>query len=135
MRKTSRGARGDSAKAKARPKAKAPSFLEKQKSQLTALRDHLVRRTDKVERDLGRQDDSNEIDSEEQATARENDDVLAALSEEGRDQLAHIDAALARIEAGTYGKCTRCDGPIARARLTARPYATTCVVCAGTGGS
>ena len=48
-----------------------------------------------------------------------------------RFTLDDISAALARIEAGTYGACTRCDGQIPRDRLVLRPFATTCVPCAG----
>ncbi len=43
--------------------------------------------------------------------------------------LAAIDAALARIEQGTYGKCQRCGRPIADERLEAIPYATLCIDC------
>jgi DnaK suppressor protein len=45
--------------------------------------------------------------------------------------LREIDAALARVEAGTYGRCERCGGPIAPERLEARPIARTCIGCAG----
>jgi DnaK suppressor protein len=43
--------------------------------------------------------------------------------------LAQIDNALAKLDAGTYGKCDRCDQPISPARLEALPYATLCVTC------
>lgn len=49
----------------------------------------------------------------------------AALSE--RDEVI---AALARVDAGTYGICVRCGQPIPPARLEARPMATMCVACA-----
>jgi RNA polymerase-binding protein DksA len=114
---------------KKKPQAKLSSaFLAKQKKQLAALHEHLVRRTESVETDLARAD-GDERDFEEQAAARENDDVLSALSGEGRGQLARIDAALERIEAGTYGLCAGCGGPIARERLEALPYATACIDC------
>lgn len=45
--------------------------------------------------------------------------------------LTEIDAALARVEAGTYGVCERCGRPIAPERLEARPVARTCIGCAG----
>ncbi|MGY1805780.1 TraR/DksA family transcriptional regulator [Blastococcus sp. SYSU D00669] len=41
-----------------------------------------------------------------------------------------IDAALARIAAGTYGVCTGCGGTIPAERLEFRPHAATCVACA-----
>ena len=44
--------------------------------------------------------------------------------------LAEIDAAYARLDAGTYGTCTGCGRPIPPARLAARPVARTCVACA-----
>jgi DnaK suppressor protein len=43
--------------------------------------------------------------------------------------LGEIDAALARIEAGTYGRCTGCQGEIPAERLELRPFARTCVAC------
>lgn len=55
---------------------------------------------------------------------------LSALVEQVRHHLAEIDAALARVDAGTYGICEACRQPIAPARLEARPAARTCVECA-----
>jgi DnaK suppressor protein len=43
--------------------------------------------------------------------------------------IEQIDAALARIEAGTYGRCTGCQRPIPEERLELRPFAGTCVAC------
>lgn len=40
-----------------------------------------------------------------------------------------IDAALARIEAGVYGRCTGCQAQIPEERLELRPFAGTCVAC------
>ena len=51
------------------------------------------------------------------------------LEENSEHVLAAIDAALARIEAGTFGTCERCGQPIAEARLEALPYATLCIDC------
>jgi DnaK suppressor protein len=59
------------------------------------------------------------------------DPVEWARSTMLRFTLDDISAALARIEAGTYGACTRCGGQIPRDRLVLRPFATTCVPCAG----
>ncbi|MGM0929984.1 MAG: TraR/DksA family transcriptional regulator [Actinomycetota bacterium] len=44
--------------------------------------------------------------------------------------LANIAAARARLEAGTYGRCTSCGNPIPRERLEIRPEAPYCVSCA-----
>jgi DnaK suppressor protein len=54
----------------------------------------------------------------------------AALLEQAREQVAAVDAALARLAAGRYGVCDRCGQPIGDDRLAARPAAETCVRCA-----
>ena len=57
---------------------------------------------------------------------REVDESLEVNAE----QIVHdIDAALARIDDGTYGVCARCGQPIPEERLDAVPYATLCVEC------
>jgi DnaK suppressor protein len=45
--------------------------------------------------------------------------------------IAEIDAALERIAAGSYGICTGCGTAIPLPRLEVRPFAATCVGCAG----
>jgi RNA polymerase-binding protein DksA len=48
--------------------------------------------------------------------------------EEGAQQtLKLIDAAIARLDDGTFGVCERCGKPIADERLLARPWATLCI--------
>ena len=44
-----------------------------------------------------------------------------------RDLLGKIDRALARMNDGTYGICSRCGRPIEKARLKALPYADLCI--------
>ena len=55
---------------------------------------------------------------------------LATVLRLATDDLAEVDAALARVSAGTYGRCERCGQPIAPARLDARPTARLCIQCA-----
>ncbi|GLW67664.1 hypothetical protein Arub01_59070 [Actinomadura rubrobrunea] len=43
--------------------------------------------------------------------------------------LREIEAALGRVDAGTYGRCEDCGEPIGRARLEILPYARRCVMC------
>jgi DnaK suppressor protein len=52
------------------------------------------------------------------------------LARQHRQHLAEVDAALARLEAGTYGTCQGCGQPIPEERLEARPTARHCVGCA-----
>ena len=55
---------------------------------------------------------------------------VATLVREGEQHLDDIDAALARLDAGTYGSCERCGSPIPEGRLEARPTTRRCVGCA-----
>ena len=50
-----------------------------------------------------------------------------ALLENGEDIKAQVLAALARLQAGTYGACVDCGRPIEPARLQARPEAARCL--------
>jgi DnaK suppressor protein len=54
----------------------------------------------------------------------------AALVKQVRGRLAEVEAAIQRLEGGSYGTCERCGQPIASARLEARPAARTCITCA-----
>ncbi|WP_341927907.1 TraR/DksA C4-type zinc finger protein [Nocardioides psychrotolerans] len=53
-----------------------------------------------------------------------------ALVHQAVAHLAEVDAALARLDAGTYGTCEVCGRSIPAGRLEARPMARTCVGCA-----
>ncbi len=55
---------------------------------------------------------------------------VAALAGQVQQHLAEIDAAVGRLQDGSYGQCESCGQLIGAARLTARPMATTCVGCA-----
>lgn len=52
-----------------------------------------------------------------------------ALGEREMAELTAIDAALARVHAGTYGECIDCGAHIAPARLQASPEASRCIHC------
>ena len=51
----------------------------------------------------------------------------AAIEVELEARLLEVDAALARIDAGTYGVCRICGEKIEHARLEANPSAPTCI--------
>jgi len=55
--------------------------------------------------------------------------VDAALENEISTALDAVNAALARIRAGTYGRCVACDEPIPAERLSALPEAARCIEC------
>lgn len=56
--------------------------------------------------------------------------MAKAEDERARILLKQIEAALARIERGTYGLCARCGEDIASARLEAAPATPFCQACA-----
>jgi len=53
-----------------------------------------------------------------------------SLRAQATARLAELDAALARLAAGSYGRCEACGEEIAAGRLAARPAARTCIRCA-----
>jgi len=60
-----------------------------------------------------------------------------ALRDKDQQHLAAVDAALARLDDGTFGTCVRCGRPIAPERLEALPWAAHCIECqriVGRGG-
>ena len=58
------------------------------------------------------------------------DPVAQRRSADLQATLDEIEAALARIDAGTYGACVRCGSAIPAERLQMRPFADRCVACA-----
>ena len=95
--------------------------------QLEVQLNRLARRVGRIEDDLRT---SHDPDWTERAIEVENDPVLESLDASGRLELAAIRLALARLDEGTYGACSKCGKPIDDRRLQAMPTATTCLVCA-----
>ena len=65
----------------------------------------------------------------ETATVTLDRQIDYSLEEASNHVLAAIDAALERIEAGSYGTCQTCGKQIGDDRLEAIPYATQCIDC------
>src|SRR4051794_22852565 len=59
---------------------------------------------------------------------------VAALVQQVQRHLADVEAAVQRLDDGSYGICERCGQRVADARLEARPAARTCVRCASATG-
>ncbi|MBI4011240.1 MAG: TraR/DksA C4-type zinc finger protein [Candidatus Rokubacteria bacterium] len=55
--------------------------------------------------------------------------ILSRLGERERHELEEIHAACARLDAGIFGLCEGCQGPIPLARLGAMPTARLCLGC------
>ncbi|MEE8313912.1 MAG: TraR/DksA C4-type zinc finger protein [Myxococcota bacterium] len=71
-------------------------------------------------------DFADEIDS---ASSESGVAFVGRLRERERVLLQKIDASLAKIEAGTFGKCISCGEDIGLKRLRARPVADLCIDC------
>lgn len=99
------------------------------RGQLTEERDRL---RDQL-RQMGRGPDA-DLDFDEgfadsgQVTAERGE--VDALAGQLLETLREIEDALAKFDAGTYGRCESCGQPIAEARLEAMPAARLCIVCA-----
>ena len=92
-------------------------------AQLSSLRGGSIGRVEASVEHLGR---GAELDSGQISSTRE---LELALDERESDEIRMVDAARARIEAGSYGLCTDCGVEIPQARLKAAPEAARCIHC------
>ncbi|MBM4195602.1 MAG: TraR/DksA family transcriptional regulator [Gammaproteobacteria bacterium] len=97
------------------------------RSRLLGLKAELQRRVSTIHEHAR---DPLEQDSAEQAAQLGQVAVVAALESEAIQEIAGIEAAIRRLDAGTYGICVTCEEPVGDARLRARPAATQCRDCA-----
>ena len=104
---------------------------------LDAVREHLLAelglllgRQAKITSHLHNVDESVPTDWQEAAQHRENDEVLEALADSGRDRISALRNALQRLDDDTYGVCTVCEDEIDPRRVAAMPTTTRCVKCA-----
>ncbi len=97
------------------------------RAELKRKKKELSTRLDRIHKNLRR---GYEADSKERAKQLEDNEVVDALGNEARAEIAKINAALLRMERGEFGICTECGLPINGARLEAYPYADECIECA-----
>ncbi len=102
--------------------------VENFRTGLLARKDELQVRLEKLEDVL---DDPKSADFSEHATEAEFDEVYESQGLAGLKEVEAIDAALTRIENGTFGECMTCGGKISQERLDAVPVATKCRKCMG----
>ncbi len=68
-------------------------------------------------------------DPSDRATFEEERNWSLRLRDRDRKLIGKVQDALARLEAGTFGLCTRCGRAIGAARLRARPVTDLCIDC------
>lgn len=104
--------------------------LDAIRQHLLDKREELLSRVEGFEKDRRHGNEPVSPDFAEQATEREGDDVLDALSDAARRELRLIQRALERIDEGSYNECSICGEEIPLKRLEALPYSDRCVSCA-----
>ncbi|MCK4539794.1 TraR/DksA family transcriptional regulator [Candidatus Parcubacteria bacterium] len=109
------------------------------KSDIKTIKEELLARKEQILKDLedisgddknakvkfpeyGDKSDENAQEISEFSTNLATDKVLQST-------LKDIDAAIDRIENGTYGICKYCKQPIGKKRMLARPVASACIAC------
>jgi DnaK suppressor protein len=68
-------------------------------------------------------------DEGDRATASQAKEMTWLRTSQERGLLELIDAALARIQDGTFGECLHCGQEIGEKRLTAIPWTRYCITC------
>jgi DnaK suppressor protein len=111
-------------------------FLTAQRRELVARREAYLADAERATAaaleltdDAAGQDIADEDGFGEGDTVNVERDHLAVVASDAQARVVEIDAALSRVDAGTYGLCEACAKPIPRARLEALPEATLCVAC------
>ena len=110
-----------------RPTEDEPFMNERQRTyfrnKLLAWREEIVRQNRETLQGL-HEDSSQHADLADRATFEADRALELRARDRQRKLIAKIDAALARIEEGTYGYCEETGEPISLKRLDARPIAT-----------
>jgi RNA polymerase-binding protein DksA len=109
-------------------------------SQLGTLRRLLLQRLSDLRADLQRSDAADRdasgaaevSDTKDLATERQSASIHDAEQRRDIDELACVEAALHRLDNGTYGECKACGDPIPLQRLLAQPDALRCAACQAT---
>ena len=101
---------------------------EKLKQKLLVMKRETSQRISAIDRDIRHEGMS--ADWAEQATERENDEVLESLGITAEQELIMINSALKRIDAGDYFQCSLCGEDIPLERLELLPFSLHCVSCA-----
>lgn len=106
------------------------------KDALQSLREVLIKRRDALRmalagdlsllKELAAQNSADMIDN---ALDTAQDEISSQLAEVESRELASIENAIKRMNAGVYGLCEGCETNIPLARLQALPYATHCIQC------
>ena len=70
-------------------------------------------------------------DRKDEAATRQRAALSGQQEERDRNELGQVQAALRRLDAGSYGDCSSCGEPIPLNRLMVQPAAERCAACQG----
>jgi len=98
------------------------------KQKLMLMKQQTTERISAIDKDIRHEGMS--ADWSEQATERENDEVLESLGITAEQELIMINSALKRIDSGDYFRCSLCGEDIPTKRLELLPFSSHCVSCA-----
>ncbi len=112
--------------AQARP-AKKQSGTQFYERRLTQMRDDILKLVQQKQKaEMPDLEVGDEADAATQSSERE---LLFELSDNERQTLDAVEAALRKIDQGRFGLCESCNKKIARQRLRAMPQARYCINC------
>ena len=110
-----------------RPTEKEPFMNDRQReyfrTRLVAWREDILKEAKETLQHL-QDENQNHPDLADRASSETDRSIELRARDRQRKLIAKIDAALARIEDGTYGYCEETGEPISIRRLEARPIAT-----------
>lgn len=104
--------------------------VEEARDELIARRERLKRIRDEIAAQESALLAEHDADWQDRATSERQARIIEWVGESQHRQLRAIDAAIARIDAGTWGVCEVCGCRIDPYRLEARPEAVVCSDCA-----
>ncbi|HEV8132055.1 MAG TPA: TraR/DksA family transcriptional regulator [Acidobacteriota bacterium] len=106
------------------------SQVGKYHKHLEQVRDQIVAKMQRTAND-GRDETllAETNDSGDLALSSYTKEFLYKLSNVERGQFVQIEAALRRVQEGTYGECIDCGNPLPTKRLDVIPWASRCMAC------
>jgi RNA polymerase-binding transcription factor DksA len=108
-------------------KATAAKRLEEERTRLQGIREGIQREQDDAIADAGSELSSVDQHPGDSGTETFEMEKNVSLLEQVDDELLEVEAAVQRVERGTYGSCEVCGRPIGDERLEAMPATRFCI--------
>lgn len=105
------------------------SLASKLRDQHEELRSEVQEDRAKMDKELDRRSGREVQDRGDEANTDQWRETNAAMIDHHVDEISSIQAALSRLESGTYGWCVECGEAIGFQRLQAYPSANRCLTC------